>query len=43
VVDPFKDGHNANVLLMLVRAAIVAAIVWMLFHAALVWPTQERV
>ncbi|GMF26449.1 unnamed protein product [Phytophthora lilii] len=40
VVDPFMDGHHASVLLMLVRAAIVAAIVWMLFHATLMWPMQ---
>ncbi|KAE9241421.1 hypothetical protein PF004_g7044 [Phytophthora fragariae] len=40
VVDPFLDGHHASVLLMLVRAAIVAAIVWILFHAAFLWPMQ---
>ncbi|KAG6622010.1 C2 domain [Phytophthora cinnamomi] len=40
VVDPFLGGHHASVLLMLVRAAIVAAIVWVLFHATLVWPMQ---
>ncbi|KAG7380847.1 hypothetical protein PHYPSEUDO_006740 [Phytophthora pseudosyringae] len=41
VVDPFVGDHHASVLLMLVRAAIVAAIVWMLFHATLVWPMQS--
>ncbi|ETM46608.1 hypothetical protein L914_08535 [Phytophthora nicotianae] len=40
VVDPFVDGNHASLLLMLVRAVIVAAIVWMLFHATLVWPMQ---
>ncbi|KAL3664017.1 hypothetical protein V7S43_010903 [Phytophthora oleae] len=40
VVDPFVDGQHASVLLMLVRAVIVAAIVWVLFHATLVWPIQ---
>lgn len=40
VVDPFQDGHHASVLLMIVRAVIVAAIVWVLFHATLVWPMQ---
>ncbi|KAH7463110.1 uncharacterized protein KRP23_13327 [Phytophthora ramorum] len=34
------DVHSASVLLMLLRATIVAAIVWMLFHATLVWPRQ---
>ncbi|GMF51755.1 unnamed protein product [Phytophthora fragariaefolia] len=41
VVDPFMDGHSASVLLMLVRAAIVAAIVWVVFHATIVWPAQD--
>ncbi|KAK1934550.1 hypothetical protein P3T76_011159 [Phytophthora citrophthora] len=41
MVDPFVDSQHASVLLMLIRAAIVAAIVWMLFHATLVWPIRE--
>ncbi|KAF1782617.1 C2 domain [Phytophthora cactorum] len=40
VVNPFVDGSHASLLLMLVRAVIAAAIVWMLFHATLVWPMQ---
>ncbi|KAF4315485.1 hypothetical protein BBO99_00004870 [Phytophthora kernoviae] len=40
VVEPFVDFHHASTMLMLIRAAIVAVIVWMLFHATLVWPAQ---
>ncbi|OWZ21696.1 hypothetical protein PHMEG_0003715 [Phytophthora megakarya] len=36
MVDPFMDGYHTSVLVMLIRAAIVAAIVWMLFHVTLV-------
>ncbi|KAG1684547.1 hypothetical protein DVH05_010960 [Phytophthora capsici] len=41
VMDPFMDGQHASMLLMLIRAAIVASIVWMLFHATFVWPIRE--
>ncbi|CAH0484417.1 unnamed protein product [Peronospora farinosa] len=40
LVDPFMDGHHASVLLMLVRAAIVAVIVWNVYHVTFVWPKQ---
>lgn len=40
MVDTFADSHHSSLLLMLVRAAIVAVIVWILFHATLVWPMQ---
>lgn len=40
VVAPFVDAHQSSVALMLVRAFIVAAIVWILFHSALVWPMR---
>ncbi|TDH72782.1 hypothetical protein CCR75_000532 [Bremia lactucae] len=33
-----KDGHHASMVLMLVRAAIVAFLVWMLYRASLLWP-----
>ncbi|KAG7396901.1 hypothetical protein PHYBOEH_001591 [Phytophthora boehmeriae] len=40
LVNPFVDFHHASTTLMLIRATIVAMIVWMLFHAMLVWPAQ---
>ncbi|CAI5714119.1 unnamed protein product [Peronospora destructor] len=40
LANPFMDGHHASVVLMFVRAAIVAVIVWYVYHVTLVWPKQ---
>ncbi|CAI5724679.1 unnamed protein product [Hyaloperonospora brassicae] len=40
VVQPHANGQHVSGLAMLFRAAVVAAMVWMLFHATLGWPKQ---